>query len=253
VHSRLSRLRPWLALLAVVLAAAVLLPPAASAAGRYVFAQSLQFAVLAVVVPALAVIGAPWRHAGLSVANRVAMTRSHRPGTMRAWATLVGFIAVVIAWRLPVTVNAMARHPVLTVAEAVTLFAAGCGLWLELVESPPLLPGISRPLRAAFAAIPMWTIWAIAYIMGFSRTAWFSAYAHLPGHGLGTVADQEIAAGLLWAIPGFFFVPVVYFSLITWLRDSADPDEEFREVPAAGGGSQPGLPRPPRGWRLPSA
>src|SRR5260221_649907 len=125
----------------------------------------------------------------------------------------------------------------------------GGGVGLELVEPPPFLPRIPRPQRAAFAALPMWALWASAYIMGFSGTAWFSALAHTVGHGLGTVADQEIAAGLLWAIPGLCFVPVVYFSALTWLRDSADPDEELRGIPE--GRRTPGLPRPPRGWRLP--
>ncbi len=134
-----------------------------------------------------------------------------------------------------------------------TLVGAGCALWLELVESPPLLPRISRPQRALFAALPMWALWASAYIMGFSGTAWFTALTHPPGRGLGTVADQEIAAGLLWAIPGLFFVPVVYVALITWLRDSADPDDELRAVAGARGETGAAGPRPPRGWRLPSA
>jgi cytochrome c oxidase assembly factor CtaG len=187
----------------------------------------------------------------VALVDRIAMARSHRRGTLRAWACLVGFIAAVIAWRLPVAVNALASHPILTVAEAVILVAAGCGLWLELVESPPMLPGISRPLRAAFAALAMWSIWALAYIMGFSRGAWFTAFAHGSGHGLGTVAEQQIAAGILWAVPALCFVPVVFVSWITWLRDSSDADAELRDVPSADGQTPPL--RPPRGWRMPSA
>jgi len=61
-------------------------------------------------------------------------------------------------------------------AELVTLVAAGSALWLQLVESPPLLPRLSRPLRAVFAALAMWSIWILAYILGFSQVAWFRAY-----------------------------------------------------------------------------
>jgi cytochrome c oxidase assembly factor CtaG len=202
------------------------------------------------------VLGAPWRFAG-ALAGRLAVARSHRPAGTRTWLILVGFVGVALGWRLPVVVNALVRYPALTVVEAVMLVGAGCALWAELVESPPLLPRISRPQRAAFAALPMWAMWASAYIMGFSHSAWFTALARPAGHGLGTVADQEIAAGLLWAIPGLAFVPVVYAALITWLRDSADPDDELRAVAGtgagAGAGSEPAGPRPPRGWRLPSA
>ena len=285
VHSRLNSLRPWLAVLAFLLALGACVPPVATVARHYAFAQALQFCVLAVVVPALLVIGAPWRlgatighrPAGTALADRVAMTRSHRQETLRAWISLIGFLAIVIAWRLPVAGNALARHPALTGAEAVTLIGAGVSLWLELVESPPLLPTIARPLRAAFAAIPMWTIWAIGYVMGFSRGAWFTAFAHQSGHGLGTAADQQIATAILWAIPAVCFVPVVYFSLITWLRDSSEPAAELREAAVAYGGLRSatrdasqseardasqseardaglaGMPRPPRGWRTPSA
>ena len=260
--SQVRRLRPWLALAGALLAVAVLVPPAGSAATRYVFAQAVQFAVLAVVAPALIVLGAPWRllsfrahPARPRLADRVAAARSHRPARARSWAVLVSFLVIALAWRLPVAVDTLVRHRVLTVAEAVTLLAAGCALWLELVESPPLLPRISRPQRAAFAALAMWAMWVSAYIMGFSGSTWFGALAHAPGHGLGTVADQEIATGLLWAIPALSFVPLIYVALITWLRDSADPDEELRADPAGRGPAaqdQPVL-RPPRGWRLPSS
>jgi cytochrome c oxidase assembly factor CtaG len=148
-------------------------------------------------------------------------------------------------------VNALVRYPVLTVAEAVSLIAAGCALWLELVDSPPFLPMIGRPLRAAFAALPMWVIWASAYIMAFSHTVWFTAFRRRADvGGLSIAADQQIAAGLLWAITGLCFVPVVYVSLITWLRDTSDPDHELRRVPETGGTAGPPMPRPPRGWRL---
>ena len=171
--------------------------------------------------------------------------RSHRrPGTVRCLTILVGFIALAVFWRLPLAVNAMVTSPVLTVVEAVTLLAAGVALWLELVESPPLLPRIARPLRAAFAAVPMWTIWATAYIMGFSHAVWFTAIGHRPKNGLGVIADQELAAVVLWAVPGICFIPVVYFSLITWLRDTADPDDELRDVPTASGEAKPRPPRP---------
>jgi cytochrome c oxidase assembly factor CtaG len=267
----LMRGRPWLAGAGALLALAVLLPPVGAEARHYVFAQAVQYAILAAVVPALVVLGAPWRKAGrasaklagqpgavstsagtMRLVDRLAATRSHsRPGTVRCLTILVGFIALAVFWRLPLAVNAMVTSPVLTVVEAVTLLAAGIALWLELVESPPLLPRIARPLRAAFAAVPMWTIWATAYIMGFSHAVWFDAIGHRPKNGLGIIADQELAAIVLWAVPGICFIPVVYFSLITWLRDTADPDDELRDVPTASGEAKLRPPRPPRGWRLP--
>ena len=165
-----------------------LVPPAATVARRYVFAESLQFVVFAAVVPALLVLGAPWRWLGPGArgrSERRAGMRPSRPGSsgfLRGAAFLLVFMGTLVAWRLPASVNALAARPALAVLEMVTLVTAGSALWLELVESPPWLPRLPRPLRAVFAAVAMWTIWVLAYILGFSQVAFFRAYSH-PGLG----------------------------------------------------------------------
>ena len=244
---RLRQDRRWLAAASVILIAACLLPPFAGYARRYVFAESLQFALFATAIPALLVLGAPWRLPGGPRPRWLALAARRRPGFGHSATVLAVFVGAVIAWRLPAAVNALATVPGLAVAEMVTLVVAGAALWLELADSPPLLPRLSRPLRAAFAAVAMWTIWILAYILGFSHVAWFHPYAHT---GLSAVADQEIATGILWAVPGICFVPVVYVTMMTWLKDTEDPDEGLRTIiarqrPAHGFGRWP---RPPRGW-----
>jgi cytochrome c oxidase assembly factor CtaG len=191
----------------------------------------------------------PGRQAGAGApARAVAQARAGRrrgSNVRRGIATLLAFIAAVIAWRLPVSVDALATVPGLAVAEMVTLGGAGLALWLELVESPPLLPRLSRPQRACCAAAAMWTIWIIAYILGFSQVAWFTVYSH---PGLSSVADQEIATGVMWAVPALCFVPVVFVAALTWLKDTEDPDEGLRALVSA---EQPPhsarWPRAPRG------
>jgi cytochrome c oxidase assembly factor CtaG len=251
--------RTWLAAAAVMLILVCLLPPAATFARRYVFAESLQFVLFAAAVPALLVLGAPWRRLGFARrprrwgwpgprarAGRRTRAGLRGAGAWRGLATLLGFIAAVIVWRLPDPVDALATVPGLALAEMVTLGGAGLALWLELVESPPLLPRLSRPLRAFFAALAMWTIWILAYILGFSHVAWFTAYSH---PGLSAVADQEIATGVMWAVPALCFGPVVFVAALTWLKDTEDPDEGLRVLVSA---EHPPRsvrwPRPPRGW-----
>jgi cytochrome c oxidase assembly factor CtaG len=251
-----SRLPPrvWLAAAAAVLILVSLVPPAGIYARRFVFAESLQFLLFAVVAPALLVLGAPWRQV-IRVSRwprEVRRPAGPRRGVQRGAAVLLAFVALVIVWRLPVTVNALATVPGLALAEMVSLVGVGCALWLELVESPPLLPRLSRPQRAALAALAMWTIWILGYILGFSQVAWYTAYVH---PGLGTVIDQEIATGLMWGVPAVCFVPVVFVAALTWLKDTEDPDEELRAIvrterlpPDRGR-----WPRPPRGWDTHSA
>jgi cytochrome c oxidase assembly factor CtaG len=249
VLSRYSRWRLWLAGAAVLVVLAFLLPPAGTYARRYVFAESLQFVVFAAAVPALLVLGAPWRALGASrLVSGAGGEATRGSAFLRGAAALLAFMGVVIAWRLPVPVNALATQPGLAVLEMLTLAAAGTALWLQLVESPPRLPRLPRPLRAVFAAVAMWTIWVLAYILGFAQSAWFTAYSH---PGLGTVADQEIATGIMWGVSAACFIPVVYVMAMTWLRDTEDPDEGLRAVVREQDPqSAPGRwPRPPRGWK----
>ena len=247
-----------MAVLAVALILVSLVPPAGTFARRVVVAETLQVLLCAGAAPARLALGAPWwplRRLGGLRPRPFPGRRPARPprGFARGVAVLAAFIAAAILWRLPVTVNALARVPGLAVAEMVTLVAAGSALWLELVESPPVLPHLSRPQRAAFAALAMWTIWILGYILGFSQVAWFTAYGH--PSGLGAVQDQEIATALMWAVPAVCFVPVVFVTALTWLKDSEDPDEELRAMVRAERRAPPRgrWPRPPRGWNAPSA
>ena len=234
-----------------MLAVACLLPPLATLARRYVFAESIQFSVFAMAGPALIVLGAPWRFLRLSragagpdvarpgagsparspagPADRLAAARRDNRSFGRAAIFLLVFMAVCLVWRLPAVIDALARRPALVALEAVTLLVAGGALWLELVDSPPVAPRLPRPQRAAVAALAMWSIWIIAYVLGFATHAVFHAY-RATGGGLRAVADQEIAVGLLWAVAGCCFVPVVIANMLGWLKDSEDADEEFQRV-----------------------
>jgi cytochrome c oxidase assembly factor CtaG len=230
--------RPWLAVAGVLIVAVSLVPPVGTLARRYVFAESVQFLVFAMVAPALIVLGAPWRFLRLSRAghpgpagplDRLAAARQRRTSFLRGSVFLLVFIAACLVWRLPPVVDALARHPALVAAELITLLAAGIGLWLELADSPPLRPRLPNPQRAAVAALAMWSTWAVAYALGFANHGVFHGY-DAAGGGLSAVADQQITVGLVWAVSAFCFVPVVFVTMLAWLRDSGGPDEELQRL-----------------------
>lgn len=208
-------------------------PPVLTEARRYELVQALQFALLAFAVPALVVLGAPWRRLGLAappggrprLLDRRAAVRRRHPELRRALALLLPELAVLVAWRTPGAVDALSRHLWLLVAEAASLAVVGAGFWSELVPSPPSAPRTPRPWRAVQAAAAMWLVWILAYALGFSRVPWFHAYHH--AGGLSFSADQQITTAVLWLSAAATFVPVIFWDLLQWLQQDDDPDVEL--------------------------
>ena len=132
-----------------------------------------------------------------------------------------------LLWRVAPIVNALVHHPWLVPVEAVTLFIPSLLLMVELVESPPLLPGISRPYRIGVSAVVMWTAWVVAYLAGMSHDSWYTAFHHAAGHGISASADQQFSAGFVWLLSASVFVPIVFWNLIHWLQSEEDPNEEI--------------------------
>ena len=236
---------------AVVLLVACVIPPLATEARRYEFVEAIQFSLLAVVIPALAVMGAPWLRLGLASrsdwslaapdvstgsgahlrpVDRWARGRRRHPEVVRTAGIFALYLAGIVLWRIPPVVDALARHPWLVAVEAGALVVVGMGLWLELVESPPLTPRLARPHRVALAAVSMWAIWILAYLVGLAHGSWYHAYVHHPGVGLSVSADQQLTTGMMWFVSGCAFIPVVFWNLVQWLQSEEDPDEEFHRL-----------------------
>jgi len=256
--------RELLAAAAVALAAVALAPPLASRARSVEAWEALQFCLLALVVPAFVVLGAPWRRLGMAargaridaeevarpvrprVADRVADGRRRRPGFARSLLALGVDGAVMVVWRVPAAVDAVARHGWAAPVEALTLVPAGVGLWLELVESPPVEPRSARPKRVALAALAMWSVWVAAYVVGLAQGSVYPAFVHRAGRGLSVSADQALTTGVLWFVALCMFLPVIFSNLVLWLRADEDADEALYRL--VRDGRRAGPPSgPPRG------
>ena len=246
MREMMARARPWLAILAVVFALVMLVPPVGTYARQSAAVQALQFVFFAAVVPALLVIGAP-RLASALVPDRPE-AGGHSPAVRRGLVRSLTLMAVVIVWRLPVVASALAARGGLAVAEMITLVAAGSLVWAEIMASHEAPRGLGRFQRGAMAAVSMWTIWAIAYITGMSKFSMLPATVHTMAGGLSVADDRQLAVAVMWAIPAFCYVPVVFFMILSWIRETDEPDRESRPGDLAYAG-QNGMPRPPRGWR----
>ncbi len=243
-HSSLTEpatTRPLFSVAALLCLVIALTPPLSSWSHRYSTWEALQYGLLAVVVPALTVLGAPWRLLGLGSAFEQLEQRRHlRPGIARVSALVLPALVLLAIWRIPALVDRLASNRWLALAEAATLVPAGLAVWLELVPSPPLSPRLPSYLRIAVAAVTMWTIWILAYLVGLAGTNTYRAYAHVPHRAVSFAADQQLAAGVMWLVAACAFVPVVFLNLMSWLRNepregigTADRAETV-EAPEAG-------------------
>ena len=242
--------RLTLVILAPIILVLSLVPPLAVYARRFEFVEAVQFCLLAVVVPVFVASGAPWRRlglaapeaptigadgdveapAGLRSVDRLSLRRRLRPEPWRSVVVAVVYLAAVVVWRVPGTVDALPHHPWLVVVEAAVLVPLGLLLWLELVESPPVTPRLTRPHRVAMSAVVMWVIWVLAYLVGLAHGAWYHGFDHTVATGISISADQQLTSGVMWAISGAAFVPVVFWNLIFWLQSEEDPDDELHRL-----------------------
>ena len=230
-HVWFDRARPWLAGGGVVVAVLALVPPLGGLATRYQVIETLQFAMLAIAVPALIVLGAPWSTRALArPAERLAAGRRRHPELLRCACFVAVDLAVIVAWRTPSSGGRVASSRWLVPLEAVSLIVAGIGLWLECVDSPPIAPRMAPPRRAMVAAVAMWAVWITAYLGGFSHTSWYGAFHHVAGQGLSAPADQQLSTAVLWFVAAAAFAPVVFVDVLRWLRTEDDPDDEMHHL-----------------------
>ncbi len=224
--------RGWLAVVGLATWLAALLPPVAPLAQRYELVETLQYLTFGFVTPALLVVGAPWHALGwvrVDAGDQVRLLGRARPpgvrGQRRSLGEAFAFVALAIAWRSAPAVDAIVRYPVLMVFEALTLVVAGTALLADLVVSPPLRPGTSRPYRIGVSAVVMWVVWVLAYLDGMSAHSWYDVF-----HGtrsLSRVADQQLASGAVWVVTAAVFLPIVFANLARWLQSEEDPDDEL--------------------------
>lgn len=236
MYRRFVRLRPVLWPAGAILALALALPPVVGEASRNPVVQALQWLAFAVATPALLAVG----RAVPEIRVRPLATSRPRPGLIAAMM-LLPYLILIVAWRLPAVTAALAGSEGLTALEMVTLVAVGYVLWAVLVGGAPAARPLPRPLRAAMAAVAMWTIWVIAYVTGMSVTGLTHAHSGADG--------RELAVAIMWAVPAVCYVPVVYVMMMRWLgaRDEADLDAGLQPEAPAWPQSDSPLP-PPRGW-----
>ena len=204
---------------------------------QLIWVRNLQDVVLAVMAPALIVLGAPWlplargaglgrrgHHDGESAAaghgDGAAGGRSAPPG-WRALPILVTVLFCVTwwVWHLPGPFDAALRSPAIYAAEVVTYLAVGIGFWLQLIGSRPLSPQMAPLNRVALVVAAAASGTVLGLIRAYGPGVAYPAYLGL-GHSVSSVVSGQQAGGaILWVFPLIPFSIVAVALAVRWLED----------------------------------
>lgn len=220
----------------VVSALLVLEPPFDGWADTSFALHMTQHVVLITVSAPLVALGRPWprvwlglplrarRSAAHALAGSAAVRRAGRALRLPA-VSLALMSAALGAWHVPALYDAAVRHAGVHVLEHATFFATALLWWSSLLEAPPVRARIDHLRRAAWFAAALLPGWTLAVVLGFASTPLYTAYVDVPHRagGLSALADQQLAAGVMW-VPGSLALTVAAISsLYRWLAPEPQP------------------------------
>ena len=218
-------------LLAVLLALA---SPVAYWSQRFIWVRSVQDILLAIVAPALIVLGAPWLvlRRGVWFPRRepetAAVTTEQALGWLRApIAVAVAFNLAWCGWHLPVLYDAARAHRLVFACEVITYLGCGVLFWRQLIGSRPHVPRLA-PLRRVTLVVGTAAIGAaFAMMLVFGSMVLYPGYLGSGRHAASVVADQQVGGAVLWVIPLVPYFVATVALLVRWLNE-----EESAEMAA---------------------
>lgn len=197
------------------------------------WAHMLQHVLLIAVAAPLLVLGAPWIRLwrslplagrrwiarGLAQGRRTAPLRSLGRVLGGPTASFVLFSVVLLAWHVPALFDATLRSEALHALEHTLFFVTAVMFFKQVISSPPLHARLTAPARVLYTVGAMVVTWLLAVVLALEPHALYSFYAHLPSRpgGLSALADQQLAAGIMWVPGSITFVIVIFAYVHRWL------------------------------------
>lgn len=243
------RIAAFYAALATIVAA--LDSPIDELADKLFWAHMLQHVLLMMVAAPLLVLAAPWLPLwkGLPLGARRALGSWYvRSPAWRAVRRGAGWLAAPLAawllfnvdlgaWHVPALYQLTLRHQAAHELEHVSFLLLGVVFWIQLVDSPPLHARLDRSSRVLYVLTAATAAWALAVVLALAPSPLYPAYAELaarPG-GLSALADQHLAAGIMWGPGSVPYAIFVFVALYRWLAAEDEP----LDAPARGHAPQP--------------
>ena len=219
--------------LALVTLAIALASPIERLSEQLFWVHMIQHVLLIVVAAPLIVVAQPWirlwRSLPLEWRRWLARNLSHgrRTAPLRALSRALGtplagflcFSVVLLAWHLPGLFDATLRNGTLHALEHTLFFTTAVMFFKQTLPSPPLRITLAPAQRVVFAIGGMIVSWVLAVVLALAPHPLYDFYAHQasrPG-GISAMADQQIAAGIMWVPGSITFLIVVFVYVHRWL------------------------------------
>jgi cytochrome c oxidase assembly factor CtaG len=196
--------------------------PVDTYADRLFWVHMVQHVLLTMVAPPLILLGRPWprtvRPLPLTIRRAIArVLLACRPVA----APLVAFVlfnGVLLAWHVPVLFDLTLRNQAVHDLEHALFLVTALLFWTHLAPTSRR-PRLRPAQRVAYGVGAILVSWALAVVLGFASHPLYGHYAalaHRPG-GLSALADQQLAAGIMWvpaSIPFTIAVLVAAYRLL---------------------------------------
>ncbi|MHB8532159.1 MAG: cytochrome c oxidase assembly protein, partial [Solirubrobacteraceae bacterium] len=124
-----------------------------------------------------------------------------------------------LLWHLPPLFDSTLENATLHALEHTLFFATAVLLFKQVIASPPLRAQLGDTQRLLYVVAAMTVSWVLAVVLAVAPTPLYAHYAHLasrPG-GIPALADQQLAAGVMWVPGSVTFLILIFVYVHRWL------------------------------------
>ena len=197
----------------------------------------VQHVLLTMVAPPLILLGRPWPRLFRVVPLRVRrpVARAVLAGPTLAplrhaaeWVTsplpaFALFNATLLAWHLPALYDLTLRDGWIHDSEHALFFSTALGFWVHLLPGATGRPALADGVRVAYGTAALLVSWVLAVVLGLATHPIYAHYATLASRptGISALADQQLAAGVMWVPGSIPYCVVLFLAAFRWLDPAA--------------------------------
>ncbi len=208
-------------------------PPVDRLADSLFSMHMVQHVLLIEVAAPLIVLSRPWNR--LWRPFPLSYRRAAAGGIARgAWAAPVRLIGrwlvmpavafvlmngVFLLWHVPALYDAALSSPAVHDLEHLTFFLTALLFWAHVLGDGPFRARLALPGRAVYAIGAMLVGWVLAVVIAMAPSPLYAHYADLARRplGLSALADQQLAAGIMWVPASVPWIVVALACVYGWL------------------------------------